>query len=81
MLKAYVNVTLKESILDPQGTAVREGLLKLGYNTEKVRIGKHIELTLDTKDVEEASKQVEAMCKSLLINSEIETYSYTIKEA
>ena len=81
MLKAYVNVILKESILDPQGTAVKEGLFKLGFEAEDVRIGKHIEVALDMDSIDEASRLVEKMCEKLLINSEIETYTYTIKEA
>jgi phosphoribosylformylglycinamidine synthase PurS subunit len=80
MLKAYIDVILKESILDPQGTAVKEGLLKLGFKAEDVRIGKHIEILLDDIDIDKASKIVEQMCEKLLVNPEIETYRYSFKE-
>lgn len=79
MLKAYINVTLKQSILDPQGTAVREGLSKLGYEAANVRIGKHIEVALEGMDKNEASKMIEEMCTKLLINPEIEVYTYKIE--
>lgn len=79
MLKAYIDVTLKQSILDPQGTAVREGLGKLGYGVEDVRVGKHIEVLLGSMDMDNAVKTVEEMCKKLLINPEIEVYTYKIE--
>jgi len=46
-MKARVYVTLKKSIADPQGNAIKNALVKLGYsNVEDVRIGKLIELEL-----------------------------------
>ncbi|TDT62326.1 phosphoribosylformylglycinamidine synthase subunit PurS [Fonticella tunisiensis] len=80
MLKAYIDVTLKKSILDPQGTAVKEGLSKLGFEVETVRIGKHIEVTLNDMNRENAEKLIDEMCLKLLINPEIEVYSYRIEE-
>lgn len=80
MLKGYIDVNLKESILDPQGTAVKEGLFKLGFDVEDVRIGKHIEISFADKNIEDASRMIEEMCQRLLINPEIETYKYVIKE-
>lgn len=79
MLKAYIDVTLKQSILDPQGTAVKEGLYKLGYEVEEVRVGKHIEVLLGSMDMDKAAAAVEEMCKKLLINPEIEVYTCKIE--
>lgn len=75
-MKAYIDVTLKESILDPQGAAVKEGLLKLGYDVEGVRIGKHIEVELKSMEINEAEKLIKEMCEKLLINPVIETYTF-----
>ncbi|MCX7904095.1 MAG: phosphoribosylformylglycinamidine synthase subunit PurS [Caloramator sp.] len=75
-MKALIDVTLKESILDPQGSAVKEGLLKLGFDVEKVRIGKHIEVELKDMDIEEAERIIKDMCEKLLINPVIETYTF-----
>ncbi|MDO6354824.1 MULTISPECIES: phosphoribosylformylglycinamidine synthase subunit PurS [unclassified Caloramator] len=75
-MKALIDVTLKESILDPQGAAVKEGLLKLGYHVEGVRIGKHIEVELKDMDIKEAEGIIKDMCEKLLINPVIETYTF-----
>lgn len=75
MIKAYIDVTLKKSILDPQGTAVK-GLSKLGFDgVENVRIGKHIEVVLKEDRMEAAEEKIHEMCKKLLVNSEVETYT------
>ena len=51
MLKATVYVTLKEGVLDPQGSAVLGSLHSIGFaEVGDVRIGKYIEVTLDTTD-------------------------------
>ncbi|MFD0944558.1 phosphoribosylformylglycinamidine synthase subunit PurS [Savagea faecisuis] len=78
---AKVYVTLRESVVDPEGTAAKEALHKMGYNeVQNARFGRLIELELDgsTEDVE---ARVEAMCKDLLINRVIEDYRFDIEEA
>ena len=63
-MKARVVVTLKRSVLDPQGQAVSRALGSLGFNEVKeVRLGKIIELDIDAKDAGEAKKRVEQMCE------------------
>ena len=45
MKKVKVYVTLRESVLDPQGSAVKGALHSMDYNEVKdVRIGKYLEL-------------------------------------
>lgn len=80
--KVEIKILLKESILDPQGQAVEDGLDKLDYdNVAEVQVGKHIELELeDLASKEEASKQVEEMCQRLLANPVIEDYTFQIEE-
>ena len=47
-MKAYVYVSLKKSVLDPQGKTIQGALKKMGYKgLEEVRQGKYFELTLD----------------------------------
>ena len=47
-MKAYVYVSLKRSVLDPQGKTIQGALHKLGYKgLQDVRQGKYFELTLD----------------------------------
>ncbi len=77
-----VTIQLKESILDPQGQAVKSGLEALGYkNIADLQVGKYIELTVSDEDKEqEVSTQVEEMCQRLLANPVIEDYNYEIEE-
>ena len=81
MKKVKIYVTLKESILDPQGSAVQGSLQKIGYNeVSDVRIGKYLEITIsDTnRDVDTIVKE---MCEKVLTNTVIEKYRYEIEEA
>jgi phosphoribosylformylglycinamidine synthase len=74
-MKARVVVTLKRSVLDPQGQAVSRALGSLGFSEVKdVRLGKIIELDLDARDPAEAKKRVQDMCEKLLANTVIEEY-------
>ena len=73
--QAQVYVTLRPSVLDPAGTAVRSGLEHMGYdNVEKVRIGKYIEVSLTADSEETAKQQLDRMCDQLLANPVIENY-------
>ena len=75
MVKIQVLVRLKGTILDPQGTTLKNALTHLGFSTLKdVRMGKLVELSIDTNDVEEAKKAADQMAKDLLANMIIEDY-------
>jgi len=79
-MKAKVYVTIKENVLDPQGTAVQGALHSVGFNeVEKVRIGKYLELELDTADKTEAEARLKAMCEKLLANTVVEDYRYELE--
>ncbi|EKQ71079.1 phosphoribosylformylglycinamidine synthase, purS protein [Leptolyngbyaceae cyanobacterium JSC-12] len=78
---AQVYVTLRPSVLDPQGTAVQSGLKHMGYNNvEQIRIGKYIEVTLTAENSEDAKRQLDAICDQLLANPVIENYRFDLKE-
>lgn len=80
MYKVKVYVTLKESVLDPQGTAAKKSLRRMGYNdVEDVRIGKYMELSFDDQ-TENLQQKVEEICSKLLANPVIEDYRYEIEE-
>lgn len=80
MIKVKVFVTLRESVLDPQGSAVRTSLHALTYDeVEEVRIGKYMELTL-SKTEKDVDGRVKEMCEKLLANTVIEDYRYEIEE-
>ena len=74
-MKARVVVTLKRSVLDPQGQAVGRALASLGFGeVQGVRLGKIIELDLDESDPARARARLQAMCEKLLANTVIEEY-------
>lgn len=79
MLKATVYVTIKQNVLDPQGSAVQGALHSMGFaEVGKVRIGKYMEMELDTSDRAEAEARVKAMCEKLLANTVIEDYRFEL---
>ncbi|HBI05396.1 MAG TPA: phosphoribosylformylglycinamidine synthase [Paenibacillaceae bacterium] len=81
MFKAIVYVTLKESVLDPQGSAVRGTLHKLGFEDAKdIRVGKYLEVTVDAGTREKAEGRVTEMCEKLLANTVIEDYRIELME-
>ncbi len=79
VFKATVYVTLRESVLDPQGNAVHESLHTLGYDeVEDVRIGKYMELQMNSEDQKAAEERVRDMCEKLLANTVIEDYRFDL---
>jgi len=82
MWKAKVHITLKKSVLDPQGKTIQHALTSLGYDKLKeVRMGKYAELMLDADSQEEAEKQIEEMCERLLANPVIEDWTIEVESA
>ncbi len=80
--QAKVYVTLRSSVLDPAGTAVRSGLGHMGYdNVSRVRIGKYIEVDLTAEDRASAQEQLDKICDQLLANPVIENYCVEVFEA
>ena len=79
-MKAKVYVTLKRSVLDPQGKTVQHALSTMGFSEVKdVRMGKYIELELGAIDKTQAEKKIKAMCEKLLANTVIEIYHTDIE--
>ena len=79
MYLAKIKVTLRKSILDPQGKAVEHSIISMGYkNVEDTRIGKYIELKVNASSEEEARKIVEEISDKLLANPVMEDYEYEI---
>ncbi|MEX2602094.1 MAG: phosphoribosylformylglycinamidine synthase subunit PurS [Balneolaceae bacterium] len=82
MYKAKVNVTLRKSILDPKGKASHHALQNLGLNEiTNVRIGKLIELDIDTDNESEAEKLADKACTQLLANEVMEDYQIELVKA
>lgn len=80
-MKARVYVTLKKTVLDPQGQTIRRALAGLGYQSIKdVRQGKVFEIELDGVSPQQAREQVERAAKDVLTNPVIEEYRYELEE-
>jgi phosphoribosylformylglycinamidine synthase PurS subunit len=78
---AKIVVTLRTSILDPQGKAVEHGIHSLGHpEVKNVRIGKFIELDVATESREEAERTIREASQKLLANPVMEDFSFTLEQ-
>jgi len=82
MMKAHVYVTLKTSVLDPQGQTIHNALRKIGFaDVTAVRQGKYFALTFDGGlSTEAATAEVERIAREVLTNPVIEEYTYRIEQ-
>jgi phosphoribosylformylglycinamidine synthase len=71
---------LKPSVLDTQGKAIENSLVKnLGFNEiARVRQGKVIELEIDDSKSAEINQIIDEICDKLLVNKIIENYSFEV---
>ncbi len=68
-MKARVYVSLKKTVLDPQGQAIRTALVGLGHSgIQDVRQGKVFEITL------QPGEDIDLIAREVLINPVIEDY-------
>jgi phosphoribosylformylglycinamidine synthase len=78
-MKVRILVSLKESVLDPQGQTVKNALHTLSYNfIRDVRQGKVFELELDGISREEAQRIIPEISDKVLANPIIEKFSWQI---
>ncbi len=78
---AKITVTLRKSILDPQGKAIHHALENLGLSgVEDVRLGKYIEMKIQTGSKEEAERVTREACSRLLANVVMEDFSFTVEK-
>ena len=81
-MKAYVYVSLKKSVLDPQGKTIQGALKKMGYQgLQDVRQGKYFEITLNGGlSRPEAHAEVERIAREVLTNPVIEEFRFSLEE-
>jgi len=76
---AEIKIMPLKELLDPQGKAVLGGLSNLGIKSiNDVRIGKHIQLSLEAASAEDARSIAEEASRKLLANPVMEEFSITI---
>lgn len=75
-MKARVYVSMKPTVLDPQGQTIRSALVGLGHaSIAAVRQGKFFEITLEPgTDLEKARTEIEQIARDVLANPVIEEY-------
>ena len=77
-MKATVLIRPKEGILDPQGKAVEGSLRKLGFAVAAARVGRLVDVELETDDPAHARAELDRMARDLLANPLIESFTIEI---
>ena len=77
-MKATVLIRPKEGILDPQGEAVEGSLRKLGFAVVAARVGRLVDVELETDDPAQARAELDRMAGDLLANPLIESFTIEI---
>jgi phosphoribosylformylglycinamidine synthase subunit PurS len=79
-MTARVFVSLKPTVLDPQGQTIRKALNAHGHpEIQEVRQGKYFDIALDASLTrEQAQSIVDTLAKDVLANPVIENYSVEI---
>jgi phosphoribosylformylglycinamidine synthase PurS subunit len=81
-MKAYVYVSLKRTVLDPQGKTIQGALNKMGYKgLQDLRQGKYFEITLDGGlNRSDAETEIGRIAREVLTNPVIEEFRYSIED-
>ena len=80
MYRATVTVTLRPSILDPQGKAIHHALESLGYaGVQGVRVGKRIVLDVEAESAAAAEAVAREAAAKLLANPVMEDFSVEVE--
>ena len=81
IMRVKIFVSLKKGVLDPQGKAIERSLHTLGYReVQDVRMGKYLEIEMESTSHQNAELRVREMCDKLLSNTVIEDYRFEIQE-
>lgn len=82
MYLARVDISLKPTVNDPEGSTIKGALHSLGFaGVDSVRAGKYMEIRVEARDRNDAEQQVTEMCRKLLANPVIEDFRFEIEEA
>ena len=81
-MKAHVIVSLKKTVLDPQGKAIHHAIESLGFQSvTHLRQGKCFEIDLEGIENEEVARaEIERIAREVLTNPVIEDFSYEINK-
>ena len=81
-MRARVLVSLKRTVLDPQGQTVRSALTGLGYQSvSEVRQGKYFDIAISPGvSRDQAHREVDTLARDVLTNPVIEEYQVEITD-
>jgi phosphoribosylformylglycinamidine synthase PurS subunit len=79
LIRASIEVRLKQGYTDPEGDSTALTLRDLGYSVRGVRVYKCYEVDLDAKSSDEAKTASDEMCRRLLANPTKDDYRITLK--
>ncbi|MBB1078817.1 phosphoribosylformylglycinamidine synthase subunit PurS [Limosilactobacillus sp. STM2_1] len=80
MTNVRVFVTYKESVFDPQGETIKNAIHSLGHEeVSAVKVGKFFDVTVNATGVA-VEKVVKEIADQLLVNFNMETYTYQVME-
>ena len=81
-MKAYVYVSLKKTVLDPQGKTIHSALKKMGYKgIADLRQGKFFEISLDGGlSKTQAQQEIERLARDVLTNPVIEEFRFSLAD-
>ena len=70
-----INISLKSGVLDPEGKAIENALIRKGYTEVKnVKVGRLITLNIEGSYKSSAYERVSQMCEDMLANNVIENF-------
>jgi phosphoribosylformylglycinamidine synthase subunit PurS len=79
LFTVQIEITLKPTVMDAQGTVIEKALHKLGHETVRnVRIGKFVTLEIDACCPDMAKEAADEMCRELLANMIIEQFDIQV---
>ena len=77
--QAKVHVTLKKSVLDPQGQTILHAMDHMGIDSiSGCRVGKFFEVEIESDSPESAREKLEQIAKDILSNPVIEDFTVDI---
>ena len=80
MTKVRIFVTYKPSVFDPQGDTIKKTIHALGHaEVKEVQVGKSFDVTVAAPG-DQVAATVKEIADQLLVNFNMETYTYQVME-
>ena len=77
-MKLGIKILPRQNVLDKQGRTVEKTLNENDFSVQKCRVGKYIEIDVESKDFDDAKTKVKAMADYVLYNPLVEDYTIEV---